>query len=93
MTLVVLDEAEQEFLADAAKLELKEAGLGSQFRNEVAAVVDWIQQNHLVPRMRPEGYRRVNLRVFPYVIRDDVIWIVAIAHAFRKPEYWIDRVD
>ena len=97
MRLIVLAEAEQEFLDDATHLERKEEGLGALFRNEVAAVVDWIQQNHSVPSLRLEGYRRVNLRVFPYyvayIVRDDVIWVVAIAHSFRRPEYWIGRIN
>ena len=47
-------------------------------------------------RVRRKGYRRINLRAFPhylaYVIREPVIWIVAIAHGHRRPEYWIDRI-
>jgi len=41
------------------------------------------------------GFRRVNLQVFPYylayAIHNEVIWILAIAHASRHPEYWIPR--
>ena len=48
-----------------------------------------------MPRLRPGGYRRVNLKIFPYyisyVVRDPVIWILAIAHGHTLPDYWIDR--
>jgi len=41
------------------------------------------------------GYRRVNLRIFPYyiayIIRSNGLWILAIAHTHRRPEYWIER--
>ena len=51
--------------------------------------------NAAIPRLRKGGYRRVNLKVFPfyiaYIIREDTLWIIAIAHSHRKPEYWIKR--
>jgi len=41
------------------------------------------------------GYRRVNLKTFPYyiayIVREDTLWILAIAHSHSKPEYWILR--
>ena len=43
MTQIVLEPAEEEFSRSAAYYESKEAGLGIRFRNEVAAVVDWIR--------------------------------------------------
>ena len=55
----------------------------------------WIEANPELPRVRPQGYRRVNLNVFRYYIAyhiwADTIWILAIAHARRRPEYWIER--
>jgi|ERR1035437_1949012 plasmid stabilization system protein ParE len=96
MTSVILQEAEEEFNESATYYESKEAGLGRRFRDEVAAVVDWIVQHPEVPRLRPRGYRRVNLRVFShyvaYVIRGDIIWVVAIAHEHRRPEFWLKRM-
>ncbi len=41
------------------------------------------------------GYKRVNLKIFPhyiaYVQMGETIWILAIAHGHREPDYWIDR--
>jgi hypothetical protein len=34
-------------------------------------------------------------QLFPYyisyIVRESVIWILALAHGHRRPEYWIDR--
>jgi len=96
MTLIILEQAEQEFAKSAAYYESKEPGLGMRFRDEVATVVDWILAHPAIPRLRSRGYRRVNLRVFshyvPYVIRGNILWVVAIAHAHQRPEFWIRRI-
>jgi plasmid stabilization system protein ParE len=96
MTLIILEDAEEEFNASVAYYESKEPGLGRRFRDEVAAALDWIAQNPEVPRLRSRGYRRVNLRVFShyvaYVLRGDTLWVVAIAHAYRRPEFWLGRI-
>lgn len=95
MNLITLGEAEREFIESVKYYEAQEPGLGSRFRDEVVAAVDRIVGNPESARLRPEGYRRVNLRVFPhyiaYVIREQTLWIVAIAHAFRRPEFWMER--
>ena len=95
MVVQFLSHANSE-LADAASYYERELeGLGRRFWVEVDEHVAWIVQNPEVPRLRPGGYRRVNLKVFPYyipyIIRDPVIWVLAIAHSHRRPEYWIDR--
>ena len=80
MTLIILREAEEELAASAFYYRSKQPGLGVRLRQEVAAVVDWILHRSEVPRLRPKGYRRVNLRVFPhyiaYIVRGDTIWVV-----------------
>ncbi len=79
-----------------AYYESREPGLGSRFRDEVVAILDVILRNPEVPRLGSRGYRRVNLRTFPhyvaYIIRSDTIWIVAIAHGHRRPEFWLARI-
>lgn len=96
MTLNILDEAERELVESVAYYESREPGLGMRFRDEVASVVNRILRFPDVPRVRRKRYRRVNLRTFPhyvaYVIRDDTIWVVAIAHGHRRPEFWMDRI-
>jgi toxin ParE1/3/4 len=43
-----------------------------------------------------EGLRQKRLKSFPFVInymlRDDVIWIVAFANTHRNPNYWRNRL-
>ena len=95
MIIVVVPEAADEFDSSAARYDEKEPGLGQRFRDEVDHYIRWIAANSDVPRLRPAGYRRVNLQVFPhyiaYVRLDDTIWILAIGHGHREPEYWIGR--
>ena len=96
MTLFVLGEAEQEFAESIAYYESKEPGLGWRFRNKVGGSGRQNFAPSRVGQVRSKGYRRVNLHAFPhyiaYVIRGDTIWIVAIAHGYRRPEFWIRRV-
>lgn len=68
MTLITLEEAEQEFVESIAYYESRERGLGLRFRDEVSAVVDWILRFPEAPRLRPKGYPRVNLRAFPHYV-------------------------
>ncbi len=83
-------------LSDAiAYYEEQQVGLGLRLKVEVDKHVNWILSNSTVPQVRRGGYRRVNLKIFPYhiayIIREDTLWILAIAHSHRKPEYWIKR--
>ena len=95
MNLRILNEATSEFADAIARYETIESGLGVRLKQEVRAVVEWIAEHAELPRVRPKGYRRVNLKVFPYyvayMIWDGTIWVLAIAHAARRPEYWIAR--
>jgi plasmid stabilization system protein ParE len=95
MTIFVLPEAADEFADGTDYYDQQQVGLGQRFRDEVDQHIQWIAQNALVPRLRQGGYRRVNLKVFPYyiayVLHGDSVWILAIAHAQRRPEYWIRR--
>jgi hypothetical protein len=95
MILQILDDATAEFAEAIAHYEGIESGLGVRFRQEVQAVTVWIENHPDLPNVRPNGYRRVNLKVFPYyvayMIHSEIIWILAIAHSARRPEYWIER--
>ena len=95
MTIEVLPEARSELQDAVAYYEEQQSGLGKRLWLEVDWHVMWIAQNSELPRLRPGGYRRVNLRIFPYyiayIIRGTKIWILAIAHAHCEPEYWVER--
>ncbi|MBI3814204.1 MAG: type II toxin-antitoxin system RelE/ParE family toxin [Nitrospinae bacterium] len=84
-------------LEDAtAFYELEYSGLGRRFREEVRKAVKRIIEY-------PEGWsidrgniRKCLLHKFPYKIlysiEMDHIFIVAIAHQHRKPEYWVEHL-
>lgn len=95
MKLEILDEAAAELNDAVAHYEEIEPGLGARLKMEVRQTLQWIDENAEIPRLRPRGYRRVNLRVFRYYIAyhiwKDVVWILAFAHGHRRPEYWIER--
>ena len=95
MILQILDDATAEFADAIARYEDIESGLGVRFRQEVQATAAWIENHPELPNLRPNGYRRVNLKVFPYyvayMIHSEIIWILAIAHSARRPDYWIQR--
>ena len=95
MKIRILDEAEAEFADAIARYESIESGLGVCLKEEVKSAITWISSQPSLPRIRPKGYRRVNLRIFPYhiayIIHEDEIWVLAIAHSARLPEYWIPR--
>ena len=95
---------EVEFIEPAA-IELDDAieyynhqanGLGEKFLDEVLRTIDLI-------RLFPESWtsitkhtRKAILRKFPYSlvysVYDEKLYILAVAHQHREPEYWIDRI-
>jgi len=95
MTVAFLAEARIEFLDVVSHYECARPGLGQRFKDEVDRNVLWIADHPELCRLRRGGYRRVNLRTFPYyipyVVRSGTLWILALAHGSRKPDYWIQR--
>jgi toxin ParE1/3/4 len=94
--LVFHPEAEAEFLAAIAWYEQQRAGLGGDFRDAVEAATRQIQQTPQVftPHGN-QGARKCLVRGFPYTIffveLDQAIWIAAVAHQKRRPNYWASR--
>jgi len=96
-TLRVLPDAETELQSAAIWYEEKRPGLGIEF----VAIVDQALQSVLenpetCPVWQPhQPYRKQPLKRFPYVLffRVDsaMVEIVAVAHAKRRPGYWLDR--
>src|SRR5881397_3120744 len=96
MKVVLLHDAEIEFWGSVDYYERQCSGLGLRFKEEVDLFLEKIQADPLLPRLRKNGYRRVNLSVFQhyiaYIIRDDALWVVAICHGHQKPEFWLNRL-
>ena len=95
MNIIILQQAFEELKDAIAYYEEQQSGLGLKFKEEADQHINWILSNPTVPRLRKRSYRRVNLKVFPYyiayIIRGEILWILAIAHGHRKPGYWINR--
>lgn len=95
MRIKFVDEASFEFLDAISYYEKQQAGLGRRFKAEVEQTLLWLVEHPGVCRLRPSGYRRLNLRIFPYyipyIVRTSTLWVLAIAHTHRQPEYWIQR--
>lgn len=95
MKIQILQEAEEDLAEAIVYYEEIEPGLGLRLKEEVRTVIRWIADHPEIPRLREKGYRGVNLKVFryhiPFFVWNDVIWILAVAHGSRRPEYWIRR--
>lgn len=95
MKLEILQEAEAELNHAVARYEAIEPGLGLRLKEEARKALFWIREHPDLPRLRPKGYRRVNLKVFRYYVAyhlwNETVWVLAIAHSHRRPEYWIGR--
>jgi toxin ParE1/3/4 len=97
VVLEFLPEAVAEVQCVTGDYEARVPGLGVRFRIEVESACAAIVQFPLLWRERPGGWRRVNLPGFPYyisyIIRDELILVVAIGHAKRHPDYWKTRMS
>ena len=95
MTITFLQEAKFEFLDAISYYESEQPGLGQRFKDELDRSLLWLAQRPEVCALKSGGYRRLNLRVFPYyipyIVRETTLWVLAVAHGQRRPEYWIKR--
>lgn len=90
--------AAREYRDARAWYDRRRAGLGNDLEAEVERAVGRIITH---PTSRPvfrDPYRRVQLRRFPfalyYHITDDtLILVLAVAHARRRPGYWLRRAS
>lgn len=95
-------EARAEFVEDVDWYDDREAGVGERFDVSVRAAIDaavdspeswavwpgWKRE----PVVRSKGVSDFPYRVV-YFVRDDLLIIVAVAHAKRRPGYWRERVS
>lgn len=94
-------DAESEFDADIDWYDERETGLGDRFEGQVLGAVDesadtpaawpvwpgWDRQ----PVVRSKGVTDFPYRVV-YFVEGDLLTVVAVAHAKRRPGYWRERV-
>jgi mRNA-degrading endonuclease RelE of RelBE toxin-antitoxin system len=84
-------------MEDASKYyECQLSGLGSQFKKEIKNRIRWISRHPMACPKETGDVRRCLLHRFPYKILFSIekahIYIVAVAHCHRNPDYWIDRI-
>jgi plasmid stabilization system protein ParE len=94
--LIFHEDASAEVEEAVAWYEERREGLGSEFRQELEALLGRIQQNpQAFLQYNDQGVRRGLLRRFPYTVffreYEDRIWIAAVVHQKRKPGYWSAR--
>ena len=82
----------------------REPGLGQQLAAEVFKALDQVVRHpHLLkkyehpnlpaePDVRKMQVKRFDEYGLVYTVVNDTLWIVSVAHAKRKPGYWIDRL-
>ncbi len=94
-------------LSDPADAELTDAirwyehqrpGLGAELFDAIAETIDLIRTHpHIgAPRATRLPSRHLRVNRFPYDlvyrIRESDIYVVAVAHTSRRPDYWKDRL-
>ena len=90
-------EAEQELYEAASRYESEVSNLGFRFADEVERVIRLLLEHPELGSRLDDELRHFVLRRFPfsvvYAVVSDVVFVVAIAHGSREPEYWRPRVQ
>jgi plasmid stabilization system protein ParE len=88
--------AAQEAEAAYAWYAARDASVAASFREELRHAVEAVASH---PETWPRYARRARRYVFPrfpfslvYVLRDDRIEVLAVAHGRRRPGYWRSRL-
>jgi len=94
---ILFDKLAQQELSDAVDYyEIELPGLGTRFREEVRVAVERIREYPAAWAKEKGDVRRYFLHKFPYKIlfsiEEDYIYVIAIAHCHRRPDYWVERI-
>jgi toxin ParE1/3/4 len=94
--VIIHSKAREELDNSIFYYEKQKVGLGLDFLSEVEQALVKIQKNPSLGAIyKIAGLRRYVLQRFPFLIFyaefDEFIWVVAIAHGKRKPNYWKAR--
>ncbi len=79
-----------------AYYEQQKTGLGRALQSAIEKAIGRIQQNPQIGApYKTTEFRHYVVQRFPYVVfyvaLEEVLWIVAIAHGKRRPDYWKRR--
>lgn len=90
-------EAELELYEAALRYESEVPELGRRFGDEVERVIQLLLEHPEMGARVDENLRHFVLRKFPfsvvYAATAHLVYIVAVAHGSREPEYWRPRVQ
>lgn len=90
------DAAEAELTEAVAYYDGKALGLGDQFLAEVKSATRNIEEYPEIAPIVDLGVRAKLLVRFPYslvyVVDENGLFILAVAHQSRRPTYWADRL-
>ena len=88
-------DASEEYGEAYAWYAVRSERVADRFEKEIASALERIVE---APKRWPaydEMHRKLLLRRFPYLVvyreYDGRTWVVAVAHAHRRPGYWKDR--
>jgi plasmid stabilization system protein ParE len=89
--------AESELVDSAKFYEGRREFLGETFLDLVDETIAKIRRNPEMGRLGKSRMRSWKVRRFPfrivYLLQPQRIWIVAVAHLSRRPDYWVGRLD
>jgi plasmid stabilization system protein ParE len=90
-------EAEHELYEAASRYESEVPELGLRLGEEVERVIQLLLEHPELGSRLDDELRHFVLRRFPfsvvYAVAGDLVYIVAVAHGSREPEYWRLRVQ
>ncbi|MBC8259019.1 MAG: type II toxin-antitoxin system RelE/ParE family toxin [SAR324 cluster bacterium] len=95
MRIIFSELAKQEMDDAVAFYELEFRGLGLRFKGEVKKAALRIIEYPAAWSIERDEIRKCLLHKFPYKllysIEGDHIFVIAVAHLHRQPDYWVDR--
>jgi plasmid stabilization system protein ParE len=97
MTLEYHPAAQDEYLAAIEYYDAQFPGLGERFHREMARAEALLLRHPEIGSPVSGALRKLTLDTFPYYliysIDKDRIYVLAVAHAKRRPGYWATRLQ
>jgi len=95
--VILHPEALKELQASARFYEMQKAGLGGRFLDAIESGFRQIERSPFLWRSIRGDIRRFLVKTFPYGIvyasANDQIFILAVMHLKREPDYWLGRLS
>ncbi len=88
-------DAVNEMTEAALFYEERQMGLGERLLDAIEEAIEFLREHPTLWRHDERGRRKYRVKRFPYLIiykvTQQTIYILAIAHTSKKPEYWESR--